>query len=320
MKAAAEFCLDWLIDDGQRPARHRAVDVARAGLPTPGRARSQRQHGVHDGHVDHLGAVHATCLEAARILRHRARASRRGSQAARAQLYPLKIGARGQLQEWFQDFMETEVHHRHPSHLFGVYPGRRITPATPAFFAAARRALEIRGDDGTGWSLGWKINLWARFRDGDRAYLLVKNLLRPVHDGVTTTLWPGRRGLSRTSSTRIRRSRSTATSRFTSGVSEMLLQSRLSSSDERDAARAELELLPALPAAWPAGSVRGLRARGSIELAEMTWAAGKLTSAAIVAHAGGAVRVRYQTASVVVPVRAGERVTFDARLRPRRDR
>jgi hypothetical protein len=75
---------------------------------------------------------------------------------------------------------------RQTSHLFGVYPGRQITPATPKFFAAARRVLEIRGDDGTGWSLGWKINFWARFRDGDHAYVLIKNLLRPVGDTTAT--------------------------------------------------------------------------------------------------------------------------------------
>ena len=317
MKAAAEFCLDWLIADASghlvtAPSTSPELDFR---LPD-GREASVSMASTMDMSI--IWELFSDCLEAAGILGLEPEFAARLA-AARARLYPLQIGARGQLQEWFQDFMETDVHHRHPSHLFGVYPGRRITPATPAFFAAARRALEIRGDDGTGWSLGWKINLWARFREGDRAYQLVKNLLRPVHDGVTTTYGPGG-GVYPNLFDAHPPFQIDGNFAFTSGVSEMLLQSRLSSSGERDAARAEIDLLPALPAAWPAGSVRGLRARGSIELAEMSWAAGKLTSATIVAHAGGAVRVRYERASVVVPLRAGERVTFDARLRPRRDR
>ncbi len=89
----------------------------------------------------------------------------------RAKLFPLHIGKKGNLQEWYKDFEDTDPHHRHVSHLFGLYPGREISPVTtPEFAAAAKRTLELRGDAGTGWSLAWKINFWARLLDGDHAY------------------------------------------------------------------------------------------------------------------------------------------------------
>ena len=96
----------------------------------------------------------------------------------RKKLYPLQIGSKGQLQEWYKDFEETDPLHRHVSHLFGLYPGRQISiNQTPEFFKAAKKTLELRGDEGTGWSKGWKINWWARLLDGDHAYRLIRELL-----------------------------------------------------------------------------------------------------------------------------------------------
>jgi alpha-L-fucosidase 2 len=262
-----------------------------------------------------LWELFSDCLDAARILDIDPQFAAR-VEAARARLYPLKIGARGQLQEWFQDFMETDVHHRHPSHLFGVYPGRRITPATPDLYAAARRALEIRGDDGTGWSLGWKVNLWARFLDGDHAYLLVKNLLRPVYDDARTSYGPGG-GVYPNLFDAHPPFQIDGNFAFTSGVSEMIVQSRLSVAPSGQAT-GEIDLLPALPSAWPEGSARGLRGRGGVDVAELSWAGGKLTRVTLHTRRGGVVRVRYGTEVVELTTRAGETVTLDARLqRPR---
>ena len=178
MKGAAEFCLDWLVNDGKGH-----LVTAPSGSPEIGFVTADGKRGsismAATMDMSILWDLFTNCVEASKILGTDPALIVR-IKAAQAKLCPLKIGSRGQLQEWFEDFMEQDVHHRHTSHLFGVYPGRQITPATPEFFAAARKSLEIRGDDGTGWSLGWKINFWARFRDGDHAFLLIKNLLRPA--------------------------------------------------------------------------------------------------------------------------------------------
>jgi alpha-L-fucosidase 2 len=209
--------------------------------------------------------------------------------------------------------METEVDHRHPSHLFGVYPGRRITPETPVFFAAARRALEIRGDDGTGWSLGWKVNLWARFREGDRAYLLVKNLLRPVRDGERTSYGAGG-GVYPNLFDAHPPFQIDGNFAFTAGVSEMLVQSRLSVAAS-GATEAAIELLAALPSAWPNGKVRGLRARGGFEVAELAWSHGRLVRVEIVSNLGGPLEVRYGSVRARLKTRARERIRLDPSLR-----
>ena len=107
--------------------------------------------------------------------------------AKRSKLYPLHIGHLGNLQEWYQDFKDVDPHHRHVSHLFALYPGNRISPVTtPALAAAAKKkTLEIRGDDGTGWSLAWKVNFWARLLDGNHAHLLIRELLKSCLGALT---------------------------------------------------------------------------------------------------------------------------------------
>jgi alpha-L-fucosidase 2 len=240
----------------------------------------------------------SNCIEAAKILGIEKDFAAR-LEAARARLYPAQIGARGQLQEWFQDFMEQDVHHRHVSHLFGVYPGRRITPATQGLFAAAGRALEIRGDEGTGWSLGWKINLWARFRDGERAYALVRTLLRPVGlesegikisgGGVYPNLFDAHPPFQ-----------IDGNFAYTAGIAEMLMQSH----------GEEIELLPALPKAWPNGSIRGLRARGGFEV-DLAWEKGILVRATVRSITGTSCRLRYGSRTTALTLRPGAAKTWN---------
>ncbi|HEY8234840.1 MAG TPA: glycoside hydrolase family 95 protein [Vicinamibacteria bacterium] len=310
MRGAAEFGLDWLVEDAKGRLVTAPSTSPELSFHTPdGRVASVSMAATMDMSI--LWELFSDCLDALRVLGIEKDFAAR-LESARGRLFPLQVGARGQLQEWSQDFLETEVDHRHPSHLFGVYPGRQITPAAPALFAAARRALEIRGDDGTGWSLGWKINLWARFKDGDHAYVLVRNLLRPVRDDGRTSYGPSG-GVYPNLFDAHPPFQIDGNFAFTAGVSEMLVQSRFDVARGGQAV-AEIELLPALPSAWPDGSVRGLRSRGGFEVSELSWTGRQLASVTLVSASGGSVRVRYGSRATQLAMQPGERVTLGARL------
>jgi alpha-L-fucosidase 2 len=189
--------------------------------------------------------------------------------AARDRLAPMRIGSRGNIMEWLHDWIETESAHRHISHLYGLHPSNQITRrGTPQLFEAARHTLELRGDAGTGWSLAWKINYWARMEEGTRAHDLIAYLVTPerlapnMFDLHPPFQIDGNFGA-------------------TSGIAEMLLQSHTG----------ELHLLPALPAAWPTGKVTGLRARGGYTVG-LRWADCSPQEVHISADHRGTVRVR----------------------------
>ena len=180
----------------------------------------------------------------------------------------LRIGSWGQLQEWKEDLDDPENTHRHISHLFALHPGHQInTSQSPELVKAARTSLDARGDGGTGWAQAWKINLWARLLDGDRAHKLLSDQLQK---STLPNLWDSHPPFQ-------------IDGNFgaTAGMAEMLLQSQ----------NGEIHLLPALPSVWPAGSVKGLRARGDIGV-ELTWSQGDLTRALITPARSGEVQLR----------------------------
>ncbi|MGA2032704.1 MAG: glycoside hydrolase family 95 protein [Thermoguttaceae bacterium] len=213
--------------------------------------------------------------------------------AARSRLAPLQIGKAGQLQEWLQDWdLEAgDIHHRHVSHLYGFFPSAQISlRGTPELAAAVRKSLEIRGDNATGWGLGWRLNLWARLQDAEHAYEILRLLLASertypnMFDAHPPFQIDGNFG-------------------GTCGIAEMLLQSHAG----------EIELLPALPKAWPAGRVRGLCARGGFAV-DIAWRDGRLTTATIRSTSGCDAIVRYGRKTAKLKLDAGKSCTLGPEL------
>lgn len=199
-----------------------------------------------------------------------------------AKLAPYKIGRYGQLMEWSVDIDDPKDEHRHVNHLFGLHPGHTVSPiTTPELAKASRVVLEHRGDGATGWSMGWKLNQWARLQDGNHAYKLFGNLLK---NGTLDNLWDTHAPFQ-------------IDGNFggTAGVTEMLLQSHMGF----------IQLLPALPDAWKDGSVSGLRAKGNFEIS-MTWKDGNLTEALIVSNAGEPCTVHYAGKEVKFKTKKGK--------------
>ncbi|WP_421939041.1 glycosyl hydrolase family 95 catalytic domain-containing protein [Pedobacter sp.] len=200
--------------------------------------------------------------------------------SAEKKLFPFKIGKQGQLQEWYEDFEDEDPHHRHTSHLYSLHPANLISPLkTPELANAAKRTLELRGDDGTGWSLAWKVNMWARLLDGNHAYKLFRNQLRLTKDN--DTKYSGHGGSYPNLFDAHPPFQIDGNFAGTAGIIEMLMQSQNN----------EIHLLPALPDAWKQGTVSGLVAKGNFTV-DMNWTENKIITATIVSKNGGKCTIR----------------------------
>jgi len=235
----------------------------------------------------------SNCIEASKVLNVDKKFAEK-LVALRARLQPLTIGEYGQLQEWRDPKLNkgaNKDHHRHVSHMYAVYPGKQIIIGRDDVLAkAARQAMIYRGDNATGWSMGWKVNLWARFLDGDHAHKMIENL---ISGKLFDNMWDAHPPFQIDGNFGV-----------TAGIAEMLIQSHTG----------EIRLLPALPKVWSAGSVKGLRARGGYTV-DLAWKDAKLTSVTVTADKKGTVCLTYGDKTISVPIKSGETITRNGRLK-----
>lgn len=284
MREAAQFCLDWLVKDADgrwitSPATSpENVFITEKGVKNAvSVATTMDMALVYD--------LFTNVIQAAEHLE--TDADLRKTLDERLQnLFPLQIGKKGNLQEWYKDWEDVEPQHRHVSHLFALHPGRYISPLrTPIYTEAAKKTLEIRGDGGTGWSKSWKINFWARLHDGNHAHKLLQELLKVT--GMEGTDYANAGGTYPNLFCAHPPFQIDGNFGGTSGMIEMLLQSH----------DGVINLLPALPDEWVTGEVKGLKARGGFEI-DMIWKDKKITRLTIKSALGGNCRLKLPNALI----------------------
>jgi alpha-L-fucosidase 2 len=269
MRGAAEFCLAWLVKDSSGNYITSPSTSPENTYKTPTGFVGATMYG---GTAD-LAMIRELFLDivAAQLVLKNDNEFASKINTALNNLHPYQVGRKGNLQEWYYDWEDSDPKHRHQSHLYGLYPGTHITTdKTPLIAAAAKRTLEIKGDETTGWSKGWRINLWARLKDGDHAYKMYRELLKYVAPDEIRENYSNGGGTYPNLLDAHPPFQIDGNFGGAAAVAEMLVQSN---SDY-------IELLPALPKAWASGEVRGLKARGNYEI-DMIWNAGRVTTVKI---------------------------------------
>ena len=297
MKGAADFMLDWMIENPKKPGE---LITAPCTSPEAEYITDKGYQGCsfYGGTADLaiLRELFKNTLKGAQILGidqdYQAKL-----QEAINRLHPYQIGKRGNLQEWYYDWEDQDWHHRHQSHLLGLHPFYQISlDKTPDLAAAAAKTLEIKGDFSTGWSTGWRISLWARLHRADKSYSMIRKLLNYVHPG-------------NYNNPKNRPSGGTYPNLFdahppfqidgnfggTAGVCEMLMQCDGET----------MHLLPALPKEWPAGEIKGIKARGNYEI-DLVWNNGKVSKVSITSKNAGNLTVKYNGKQKALSFKAGE--------------
>ncbi len=294
LTGAVRFALDWMVRDtaghwitspGTSPEALYITPDGYTGATLYGATADLAM--IRELFDDYLGAAETLGLRDTLTARVR---------ETREALHPYRVGKRGNLQEWYYDWADQDPQHRHQTHLFGLHPGHHISPRlTPELADAARVTLDIKGDETTGWSKGWRINLWARLGDGDHAYRMYRTLLRYVppvgasHGGTYPNLLDAHPPYQ-------------IDGNFggAAAVLEMLVQSTAD----------RIYLLPALPAAWDEGAVRGVGARGGFEVS-LEWADGRAVRAEVLAREGGTTTVVYGGEEETLTLARGERAILN---------
>ena len=314
LKGAAEFCLEWLISTKEMGVEgEEFLITAPSTSPENIFITPEGYHGrtCYGGFADI--AMIRECLTDARNAAVELGTDKDfigKADAALVRLQPYKIGKRGNLQEWFYDWDDEDPHHRHQSHLFGVYPGHNVDDGVHTkeeIYRAASRSLEIKGDQSTGWSTGWRVNLYARLHDAKNAYHIYRKLLSYVSpDGYRGT--DARRGGGTYPNLLDAHSPFQIDGNFggCAGVIEMLMQSEYSLED-KGKPNVVVELLPALPENWKDGSVSGIRARGGITV-DMTWKDGLVATLTLVAQKKCRIVLKANGVSQVIKLKKGKNV------------
>ena len=294
MKGAAMFCLRWLIDNPKEPGE---LITAPSTSPENEYKTDKGYHGMtcYGGTADLaiIRELFINTIAAGKILGEK----NKEMEQALARLHPYTIGHMGDLNEWYYDWDDWDFQHRHQSHLIGLYPGNHLTDAT--LQKAAERSLEIKGDKTTGWSTGWRINLWARLHNAQQAYHIYQVLLTPIaprgSKGSTWKEWHKGGGTYPNLFDAHPPFQIDGNFGGTAGVCEMLMQS----------GNGQIELLPAAPEAWKEGSVSGLCARGGYEVS-FEWKDGKVRDCSIKAKQNGTVTLLYNGQQKTIKIKAGQ--------------
>ena len=298
MKSACEFFIDFLVEEPVSGNRYLVIAPSYSPENAPhvqdvlGKGNITTVFGATmDNQM--MADLFENTIEAAALMGEKDGEFVKKLSEVKGRLAPMKIGSWGQLQEWFEDWDDPKDNHRHVSHLWGMYPGRQITAdGTPDLFKAVRTSLEARGDESTGWSMGWKVCLWARLLDGNHAYKLIQDQIKPARSrgfggsgGTYNNLFDAHPPFQ-------------IDGNFgcTAGIAEMLVQSHTG----------KVVLLPALPDVWKDGTVKGLCCRGGFVLEELTWKDGKPATVKVRSTVGGKLNISWNGKDQSIDTKSGK--------------